>query len=120
MARKSYIVTAAGLVARMTNDTGEGYLYRGAAVPDAVSAEECERLLELGLIAEDGTEEAQAAEAPTGPAEPPAGGSAPTALDDMNLAQLRDYATEKGISLDGVDSRKVTEIRAAITKAEQA
>lgn len=56
-----------------------------------------------------------------GQGEPGTPASAATAnpLDGMKLADLRDYAAAKGISLDGVDSRKVDGIRAAIAKAEQ-
>jgi len=48
----AHVVTAAGLVAKMQNDTGEGYLYRGDVVPAAVSKTEVKRLLDLGLIKE--------------------------------------------------------------------
>lgn len=58
----TYVVTAGGLVAKMTNDTGEGYLYKGDSVPEAVPAEEVKRLEELGLIekAGEGTRAAKA------------------------------------------------------------
>lgn len=51
MATDAYVVVAGGLVAKMTNDTGEGYLYRGDLVPEAVPEEEVKRLEKMGLIA---------------------------------------------------------------------
>ena len=47
-----YRVKAGGLVAKMSSETGEGYLYRGDLVPAGVPADEVERLLDLGLIEE--------------------------------------------------------------------
>lgn len=45
-----YRVTAACVVAKVQSDTGEGYFYRDAVLPDGVSAEECKRLEALGLV----------------------------------------------------------------------
>jgi len=47
--KKSYTVTGALAIVKGT-DGKVKYLYRGATVPDGVSAEELARLEELGLI----------------------------------------------------------------------
>jgi predicted transcriptional regulator len=51
---EEYVVVAGGLVAKMKNDTGEGYLYKGDQVPEAVPADEVKRLEEMGLIEQVG------------------------------------------------------------------
>jgi hypothetical protein len=66
----TYVVVAGGLVAKMTNDTGEGYLYKGDLVPEAVPEEEVERLEEMGLIAPVGGESRSEESRPAKPAKP--------------------------------------------------
>lgn len=45
-----YRVKAACVVAKVNSETGEGYFYRDAILPDGVPPEEAERLEELGLV----------------------------------------------------------------------
>lgn len=46
----NYVVTAACVVAKTNSDTGEGYYYRDAILPDGVPAAEKKRLAEAGLV----------------------------------------------------------------------
>lgn len=47
-----YVVTAGGLVAKVSSETGEGYFYRGDILPAGVPAAEVKRLAEMGLVEE--------------------------------------------------------------------
>jgi len=104
-----YRVTAGCVVAKVASDTGEGYFYQGAVLPDGVSQQEKERLVAIGLVAEIDVPEVVQVEVPVTIVDP---------LDGLDVDGLKAYAAAHGIDL----GRATTEdgIRSKITEAGQA
>lgn len=77
MSGKSYKVTAAYVTLRVDNELGQEVLlgfHQGATVPDSVNQEDLERHVRKGMVAEEGSREADLLGVPAGtpvPGEPP-------------------------------------------------
>ena len=94
-----HIVTAPLIV--VYNGTTPTRVRYGAEVPEYASKEQLAQLLDAGLV-EKVVEKVVEKQAPTDPAK-------------MNAAQLKAYASEKGIDVG--DASKVDELREVIAKA---
>lgn len=102
--------TVTGALAIVATDAGETYVYRGGQVPAGITAQSRQHLLDLGLIAKD----SKAADP-----EPDTSGDESAGevdLDEMNLAELRDYAKDHNIDLHG--ATKKDEVLAEIKSAD--
>lgn len=92
---EQYVVKAGGVVARVAGS--DRYLERGAVLPDGV--ENLDHLKSVGLVSVVEVED-----------------EVPASVDDMKLDQLKAYAKEREIELNG--ATKKDDVLAAIKAAE--
>lgn len=103
-----YVATADYVAVTAGDINGNGVVHfvaRGGLVPEGVPEEILRGLAERGLI---GT--IPAVDEPPAPADPPAEVKAETEkpLEEMTLAELRDYAAKNGINIDGATDKPKT------------
>lgn len=105
--------TVTGALAIVATDVGESYVYRGGKVPAGITDHARKHLLDLGLIAKDS--QAAGPEPDTSDDEQTGEQAGKVDLDEMNLAELRDYAKDNDIDLHG--ATKKDEVLAEIKSA---